>query len=957
MRISFIFPHILWLLLIIIPLWAIVLAAPRRLPTARFWASLGLRTAMIVALILSLAGTQIERGIDAITTVFLIDSSDSITPSARSQAENFIQNALQSMREEDRAAIIVFGENALVERAPSAEQRLGQLRSVPVAARTNIQEALQLGLALLPADTQKRLVLLSDGGENSGNALVAEQLASARHVTIDYVDLTMPSSDNEALIAALDVPTNVRQGQQIELIATIESNVEQGATLRIFADDTVLLDQRVQLQPGENRFSLTVDALEQGFQRYRAQIEPDSDGRSQNNQAEAIVRVGGSAKILLIEGESGDGWPLRDALAANNIQADLIAPGDAPTDLTALTNYDGVVLINVPYRALPTQFSNHLPTYVRDLGKGLMMIGGERSYGVGGYSQTPIEEALPVYMDVRNRQERPNVAIVFVIDKSGSMNACHCSGPNPALSQSIEGGTPKIDIAKDAVVQASALLGEQDSIGVVAFNEGAQWALPVTHDANPNQVLEAVTPLLPDGQTDVRVGLVAAEEALLRTDAKIKHVILLTDGWSRGGDNLDVVQRMRDEGITTSVVGAGAGSAEYLADMAATGSGRYYPTVTMDEVPQIFVQETITAVGNYLIEEPFTPKYAAPSAILDGLQSGLPPLYGYNGSTPKETATTVLVGVEQSPVLAQWQYGLGRAVAWTSDTKGKWAKDWITWSEFPRFAAQMVQWMVPSASNSNLTTTMRQEGAQTVIEVQAHDPNGNPQDGLQLQASFVGNNGLGQEVQLTQIGPGTYRATVENPLQGTYIVQISGKQDNTVVAQETAGLVVPYSPEYRQGQGNPALLEALAKATNGRRLEQPADAFAPLRSDVTRAQEIALPLLSLVLLLLPLDIGVRRLMLRRSDFAPLFKRAETVPAAPPEVAPQFDTLQRAKQRARQRVGAPTAPAEPAPTQRATAPQEAAECTTAPTATAAPDDRLERLRQARDRARKRARGEE
>jgi Ca-activated chloride channel family protein len=352
---------------------------------------------------------------------------------------------------------------------------------------------------------------------------------------------------------------------------------------------------------------------------------------------------------------------------------------------------------------------------------------------------------------------------------------------------------------------------------------------------------------------------------------------------------------------------------------------------------------TITAVGNYLIEEPFTPKYAGSSPILEGLDQGLPRLYGYNGTTAKETAATVLAGVDDAPVLAQWQYGLGRAVAWTSDAQGKWAKDWVRWREFPRFAAQMVQWVVPNATNSNLTTSIHTEGAQTVIDVKALDASGKPQDGLQMRASLVGANNFTQEVKLTQIAPGEYRASVVSPIQGTYIVQIAGAQDGHIMTQETAGMVVPYSPEYRQGQSNPGLLDALAHASGGARLSQPSEAFAPVPGDVSRAQEIALPLLLFALLLLPLDIGVRRLMLRRNDFASARARAGELIARPMPATgpnPQMEDLRRAKARAAQRMdrGAPAG----------TAP---------PTERSADEVALERLRDARERARRRARGEE
>jgi hypothetical protein len=293
-------------------------------------------------------------------------------------------------------------------------------------------------------------------------------------------------------------------------------------------------------------------------------------------------------------------------------------------------------------------------------------------------------------------------------------------------------------------------------------------------------------------------------------------------------------------------------------------------------------------------------------------------------------------------------------VAWTSDTRGKWARDWVTWPEFPRFAAQLVQWVVPSAASSGLSTAIHSEGAQTVIDVKALDANGQPQDGLQMRVGLVGPNGFSQELMLNQVAPGEYRASIASPIQGTYLAQIAGTKDGQVVAQQTAGMVVPYSPEYRQGQSNSGLLDALARATSGAHLTQPAEAFAHTLSGVSRAQEIALPLLLLALLLLPLDIAVRRLMLRREDFAAAggwLRGALGRPVPAPAVsAPHIDELRRAKSRATQRIDRSSPPAPPT----ASLPPRIAD---QPPAESSADDPIERLRMARERARRRARGEE
>jgi Mg-chelatase subunit ChlD len=859
--------------------------------------------------------------------VFLIDSSDSIAPSARGQAEAFVQDALKTMRPDDQAAVVVFGENALVERAPSAQASLGQLRSAPVVARTNIQDALRLGLALLPADSQQRLVLLSDGGENAGHAQEAADLAAARGIPISYIDTSAPGGAGpEALVAALDGPSNVRAGQRIELVATVESNLAQAARLRLYADKIVLEDRDVQLQAGANTFRLALTADGQGFQRYHVQIEPQLDFRKQNNEAAALVHIAGPPNVLLVEGQPGEGQNLKDALAAAQISAKLVQPSNLPADLASLSDYDTVVLLNVPASALPAKSAAILPAYVRELGRGLVMVGGDHSFGIGGYGATPIEQALPVYMDVRDRQERPDLALVFVIDKSGSMDACHCSGPNRQTARSFEDGPRKVDIAKDAVVQATAVLREHDTIGLVAFDGRAHWVLPAElRGANSDHIRDAVAPIEPEGGSNVRAGLVAAQEALEHTEARIKHVILLTDGWSGGGDNIDVAQRMRAEGITLSVVGAGGGSDQNLKTVADAGGGRYYPVQNMEDVPQIFVQETSTAVGNYLVEEQFTPSYSSSSPIMDQLEQGLPPLYGYNGTTLKQSGTAVLAGADNAPVLAQWQYGLGRAVAWTSDLKGKWAKQWINWPAFPRFAAQLIGWTLPTAANDSIATSVRSEGAQTIIDVKIKDLDGQPGDGLQMRANIVGANGLTVATALAQVAQGEYRGSVPSPIQGTYIVQVAGSQDGHIVMQSAAGMVVPYSAEYRQGQRNPDLLAALARQTGGTKLAQPADAFAHNLAAVLSAKEIALPLLLLALLLLPIDIGVRRLMLRPSDFgaAGVWLRSARSPASKPEDRPR----QRNQMRRRPAIGAAT------------------------------EQQLERLRAAKERARRTARGEE
>ncbi|NTW00024.1 MAG: VWA domain-containing protein [Oscillochloris sp.] len=954
-HLSFIYPEMLWLLSVLVLIWAVALLVPRRLAAWRFWGGLVMRSIIGASLVLAVAGVQLVLPVDQLTTVFLLDGSDSLAPSLRAQAESFIQEALSTMPKGDQAAIIVFGTNALVERIPSDARHLGRISSVPEATRTNIADAIQLGLALFPGESEKRLVLLSDGAENTGQAMEAARLAVARNIPISVVDLSLPNSDTEALLAQLEAPARVRDGQRATLSATIQSSIAQKAVVRLLDAEGVVIERRVDLQPGTTVVPFEVAVSGSGFQRYRVQVQPERDGRVQNNEAAALIQVQGPPRVLVVAPQHEDSVTLVNALTATNVLAEPRTPDQLPDTLAGLSVYDAIILVNTPAGDLPIGSMAALPSYVRDLGKGLVMIGGEDSFGVGGYGRTPVEEAMPVYMDVRNRQERPDLAIVFIIDRSGSMDACHCSGPDRSNAQMMTSGDRKIDIAKEAIAQAATMLGAHDYLGITTFNSQAFQTMTVTQGATIEQVLGAVSGIEPSGGTNVRAGLLKAKEMLATTDARIKHAILLTDGWGGGGTQTDIAQQMRSQGMTLSVVAAGSGSADYLERLANDGGGRYYPAEDMAEVPQIFMEETITTVGNYIIEHAFTPVAIGDSPILAGI-SATPQLYGFNGSTLKETARLVMTTDDEQPLLATWQYGLGRSAAWMSDTKGKWAKDWIQWAEFPRFAGQLLEAVLPVRGGQEISADVTVMGGETTVHL---DTSALAVEDMSVTATLIGGDGTKTVLPITQVGPNSYQGRVESPVPGTYLVQISGVQDGRPVVQETVGLVVPYSSEYRLSQGNPALLNELAALTGGAMITTAADAFTRTIAPVTTAREIGLPLALLALMLLPLDIALRRLMFRWSDFGAAGAWVATWQqnrAAPAPADPSFERLAAAKRRVSTRFSASTAPATP-PTAPATPPTVPPTPPSSPAPTLDADDPLERLKAARDRARRRASGGE
>ena len=923
MSISLLHPSALYTLLLL-PLLALPFVGRRARRTPGFWAGLALRALVLLALILALAGAQIVRAVNDLSVVFVLDHSDSISQAERQRAEEFVRAALGAMKPGDRAAVVVFGENALVERLASDEPALAPITSVPRTTRTNLAGALRLALALFPEESNKRIVVLSDGLENAGRAADLVDLARARGIQVDTVQLRPPVGPAEAYLDALDAPASVRRGQGFEIVAVVRSTVGGPATLRLYGDGKLLATRQLHLQAGETRISFSLTADEPGFRRYSAELDAANDTLPQNDAAWAFTVVHGPPRVLVVEDTPGDADNLLAALRSAAIEAERVVPSALSGDLAVLAGYDAVFLVNVPARSLPDAAMNALPAYVRDLGRGLVMIGGENAYGAGGYLRTPVEKALPVDMDVRSRTQEPNLALVFVLDRSGSMGRCHCDDPNaqPGSYARVESGLSKIDIAKDAVLQAARAIGDMDYLGIVAFDEDALWALPVQPLVEPEVIQEKIGGLSAEGQTNVYAGLSEAEAALARTEARLKHIVLVTDGWSRSFQYAELARRLRQQGLTLSVVAAGSGSATYLEQLAQEAGGRYCPARDMAEVPALFFKETVEAQGRYIVEGAFLPAPASTTPILRGLDlTRLPPLLGYNGTTPKATARVALVSDQGDPILATWQYGLGHAVAWTSDAKGQWATEWVRWDDFNTFAAQMAHWALPQPADAGLQTTLVADGEQTYLEVTSTDAEGHPRDLLETQATIVGPDSS-QAITLTQVAPGRYRGQVAAWRPGTYLAQVRQQQaDGTPVAQATTGLVVPYSLEYKLLATEASVLPELARATGGREVSDPLATFAPFPQPAAHTQPAWPPLLLAAALLFPLDVAVRRLRLTRADgqrFLAWLRQA--LRRAQPDVgrpgAPRaLDALFAARERARTRTARTALPApRPAPRQ-------------------------------------------
>ncbi len=831
-------------------------------------ASLLLRLLIVALIILSLAGLQTVQASDKLAVVFLVDASDSLDAAARAQAEQYIREAMARMTTDDRAGVVVFGKNALVERPVSTVKEFGGITSTPVRLDTNIAEAIRLGLAMFPADAARRLVVLSDGVETLGSAVEAARLAAAIGVQIDIVPLRRSPSP-EVLITDLRLPTTVNQGEEFDLGVTIESQVATPANIIVLSRGTVIRTVTVDLKVGVNNFVLPPLRVPQpGFTDLQVRVDPlnaeQTDTFYQNNELAGFVEVTGPPRVLIIAQRPEEAAALLPAMRQAGLTVDIQAPADLPIGVAPLAAYKAVVLANVPATALTEQRMRVLQSYVRDLGGGLVVIGGPDSYGVGGYYQTPLEETLPVEMQLKDQMRIPRLTIVYVIDRSGSMEVASPSG------------VTNLELAKEAARRSINFLFERDRAGVLSFDSNPQWLVPIQFVSNRAAMIQQIGALRPGGGTDIY----AAVQELLRTlpsdPSTLKHVILLTDGGADPAGIIETVRIMNEQhGITVTSIGIGLGIPPFMPEIARVGKGTYYNLMDVQNIPQIFAAETVLATRSYIIEEAFFPVLTANSPIMRGIDS-VPPLLGYVATTAKPTATVILTAPVQGyddPLLVSWQYGLGRVVAWTSDATGRWAQEWTAWEGFQRFWSQVIRSTILEGLNSTLEARVEQHNGRSVLIVEARDAQGAFLNGLNLSASVVDPNLGGQGITLRQVAPGRYEAEFDANREGAYFIRVAGAQgsaESGLGVAQTAGWVLSYSPEYRLRDTDTALLETIAELTGGRNIADSTErAFRRDVQEVRGAASLAPWLLLLALLLLPFDIAVRRVVITPTDLQKL----------------------------------------------------------------------------------------
>ena len=858
------------------------------LPPARRAAALALRLIVVGLVVVALAGPLVQLSATQLALAVLVDRSDSIPPAAQANEDQWVTDALAHKAADDELAVVSFAGDARVERPLSADTTQTVIADPADlhTGRTDIAAAIRTGLAALPSGMARRLVVLSDGQQNQEQSDAAAALAAAAGVQVDVVPLQQDSGP-EALVDGLDAPSQLRQGDSFSVDARIRATQASQATLHLLVDGQLAVTQDVDLQVGANRFVVPMEPLAAGQHVFELQLEADADTLAQNNTGGAYVVVSGPPSVLVVEGAPGDGQFLTDALRAQGLQVDVTDPASAQLDSDVLRGYAAVVLANVAASRLAPQQLSAIQSYVHDFGGGLVVTGGDQAFGPGGYARTPLEDMLPVQMGLRGQSDSASTALVLVIDTSGSMGD-DVSGSN------------KMDLAKQAAVAAAQSLGQYDQIGVVAFEDQPRWVIQPTSAADLGAVQSAIDTMQPGGGTEIYPALDLAYQGLQPVQAKVKHIVLLTDGESPAGPYDQLTEQMRAAGITLSTIGIGSDAdTALLQQLAQQGSGGYYDGNDPFNLPQLVVKDTQQVQRAAIVEQDTQPRAVGDSPALASIDtSALPSLRGYVATTPKPQANVSLVSPQLDPILSDWQYGLGRVIAWTSDTSNRWSSRWLDWPDFGRFWGQVMGRAARAPEDPGRQVSVSVDGSQARITLDAQTGPDDPQQHylnfVPTVATLVDPRGARQQLTLPQVAPGRYETTVPVDDDGVYQldVQQTDSSDGSV-AQKSSGFVVPYSPEYRADGTNTEVLQALSDRTGGHMIQDVREALAHDLPAAGAPRPIWPDLMMLAAVLLVFDVAVRRIRfgaaelqaLRHRAPIPRLPRTETPVARRPSVIP------------------------------------------------------------------------
>ena len=833
--------------------WWMHVAGQGGLTRLRGLFALLVRLGLVGLFAMLMAEPRAVRSSDKLSVVYALDISDSIGEDSTDAALSFVSETVTDKPEQDEAGLVVFGGNAAVELPPRITFPFEAINSRIDRDATNLSESLSLAAAMLPDENRGRIVLISDGIQTEGAIDPVLDEIKSREINVDVLPIQY-NYDDEVWLERLELPQFVKLGENYEASVVLSSLREGSGTLILTENGDEIYTEQVSFQPGKNRFTVPIYLRQAGYYEYAAtiQVEGRKDHLKNNNSVLNYIFVEGEGRILLVtdpEGDPRDWQKLSETLSEGKRAVDTMNAYELPRDALSLMPYDGIIFVNVPADALDVVQMQAVHDATFDLGIGFLMVGGENSFGPGGYHRTVIEEALPVSMDVSQKKILPKGALAVILHT--------CEFP--------EGNTWGKRITKQAI----KVLSDEDEIGVLVYGTGGEeWLFELTaagdYDKLVPKINGAMIGDMPSFATTMQMGL----DGLKKSDAATKHMIIISDG-DPSPPPPEVISDFIDNKISISMVAIfphGGQDISKMRSIAGVTGGRYYFPSDPSELPSIFIKEAKTLRRSMIQNKEVTPEVGFPSPVLKGI-GGLPPLKGYVLTSAKSRARTALqVTVqdeqgqdETDPILSVWRYGLGTTAAFTSDFSPNWGADWIDWGDRRAFISQLITQISRVRKESHLRMWNYVQGNEGVVVVEDFHPE---ESFLEVKARVTGPRNRSEEITLKQLGPRRYQGTVPLWGKGRYqVVAVGAAGDRTDRA--TGGLILSYSPEYLRFRSDPIVLDTISRRTEGEQLEAStgADVIYGRRQPKTSSRRIFDWFLLGLACLIPLDVGLRRVQL------------------------------------------------------------------------------------------------
>ncbi len=705
--------------------------------------------------------------------------------------DGYITEIREKLPKNSKMAVVVFGKDAKL-LSDFGEEIIPSVKGSGVDdSATDISGALTFATELFGEGVIKRMILISDGKEThadaAGKLISTVETVYANDIYIDavYLDNNLGEEQKEIQISDVSYPASTYMNHEAQAEVLIQSSYDTGAIAVLYVEGERVSNQAVKLQRGFNVISIDLPTGSTGRYDYRVAVTADGDWCTSNNTYDFTQSIVAGLNVLLVADAESD-VQRAQTLYGDTAEIDVYLKNpNVPCTVEELCKYDEIIISNVDIRELNnyTAFIDGVEKVVSRFGKSLVTMGDLKIQNKSDDILKALEDMLPVKYG--NGDQDPKLYAI-VIDTSRSMQ-----------------NFSRLKIAKEAAVQLLNMLDDKDYVMVVNFWGEINVLQNPVKAVNREDVAAKIRAIEPYQGTVIGTALDKAGELMIDMAYDDKQIMLISDGMSytlESDTPADVVERLKDNGITTSVIHPAAreeGIAT-LKGIAEAGGGSYFEIIREEDLLEIMFSQIADDLTQSVIEGR-TPVHIKREhdTVLQGLGS-VPDVLGYAYAKTKASATTVLTvdfvkssgNVVEAPLYAYWTYGNGRVSTFTSTFTGEWAAEWQGESGDRFFENVYVDSTPAERVDYPYTVSVDYDGTYSRVEIIPVVLN--PYATVNVTVTLPDGTTVNEELIFDST---RYFYSFETPIRGRYLVNITYAYGDKSFESETA-FHLGYSPEY-----------------------------------------------------------------------------------------------------------------------------------------------------------------